>query len=68
MDFLKCLYKDCPHLYRRKIKRNVDYMCCARKGRKTSRYDLGSGRLINILRLRQCPLEEKQRDYGKDDM
>lgn len=55
MDFIRCLNIDCPYLYRRTLHGFTEYMCTARKGKKVREYDLGSGRIIKIARLKACP-------------
>lgn len=69
MNCFDCMNKNCPHLCRRELHGFTDYMCTARKGRKVRKYDLGSGRLIKIDRLRECPLEhpDKHFPFNKTD-
>lgn len=66
MDFIRCLNKNCPHLYKREMHGFSDYMCCARKGRKVRETDLGSGRLIRVERLKECPLENPKKHFHFD--
>lgn len=61
MDWLHCYNKNCPNFYKRTIKGHTDYMCTARRGKKIRPYDLGSGRLIQIKNLKECPLEKPRK-------
>ena len=63
MDFFYCYYKNCPHLYKQVLHGFSEYMCTARKGRKVRETDLGSGRLINVRRLKECPLENLEKNF-----
>lgn len=56
-----CVNKHCPHYYVRKIHGFTDYMCSARRGIKIRPYDLGSGRLIKLEKLKECPLEKPRK-------
>lgn len=57
MNPCHCVNKNCIHFYARTIHGHTDFMCDARKGHKIREYDLGSGRLIKIERLKNCPIE-----------
>ena len=61
MDWFTCYNKNCPNFYKREIKGCTDYMCTARRGQKIRPYDLGSGRLIQIKNLKECPLEKPRK-------
>lgn len=66
MDWFNCYNKNCPNFYKREIKGLIDYMCTARRGRKVRPLDLGSGRLIQIKNLRECPLDNPEKHFRFD--
>ena len=63
MDFIHCFNKNCPHFYMREINGFTDYMCTARRGRKVRETDLGSGRLIRVEKLKECPMENPEKHF-----
>lgn len=63
MDFIHCINKNCPHFYRRELHGFTDYMCSARRGRKVRETDLGSGRLIRVEKLKECPMENPEKHF-----
>ena len=63
MDILFCINKGCRNLYRRELHGCSEYMCTARKGRKVRETDLGSGRLIQVKHLKECPLENPEKNF-----
>lgn len=63
MDIILCINKNCSHLYRRELHGFSEYMCTARKGRKVRETDLGSGRLIRVDRLKECPLDNPEKNF-----